>query len=157
MYTVQTTTEGFSTDSIKNTELEHVTLEPITIIAIQPVHLLLGLFGFIFLFLIIIVMMRRKKSFSLKGQAEQGQTSHGNTAQGGSSSVNNHGSYNNISEQFIDHPYRSLEVHYAEIDESLQLSILNAPKSPNSLTDRQRKNTDKSIGTLNKDHPNDLE
>lgn len=157
MYTVQTTTVGFSTNSIKNTDLEHVTLEPITIIAIQPVHLLLGLFGFIFLFLIIIAMKRRKKSFSLKGQAEQGQTSHGDTAQGGSSSVNNHGSYNNISEQIIDHPYRSLEVHYDEIDESLQLSIFNAPNPPNSLTGRQKRNTDKSIETLNKSHPNDQE
>lgn len=126
---MQSTTVGFATYSIKNTELVHVTLEPITIIAIQPLHLLLGICGFIIFFLFIIIMKRRKEFINLKGQRAKRQSSDDNAAQGESSDINDHRCYDDVSEQFIDHPYRSIEVHYAEIDESLQLSILDAPNS----------------------------
>lgn len=139
MHAVQTTTVGYATNSIKNTELVHETLEPKTVTEIQPVHVLLGIFGFIIIMLLIIVMKRRKKSISLKVRDEQGQTSHGNTAQSESSNMNDHRGYDTISEQFLDQPYQSLEIHYAEIDESLQLSMLNAPNPPNSLPGRRKR------------------
>lgn len=155
MHAVQTTTVGYATNSIKKTELVHETLEPKTTTEIQPEDVLLGIFGFIIIMLLIIVMKLRKKSISLKVRDEQGQTSHGNTAQSESSNINDHRDYDTISEQFLDQPYQSLEVHYAEIDESLHSSNLNASNSPNSVTGGQKQDATNAIGTLNKGNLDD--
>lgn len=77
----------------------------------------------LFLFIIIIQLCKRSKS-SQKRNVNQ-QSSHDTALHSGPSIHENRIGYNCITEQFKDNSYRSLEVHYAEIDESVEFGVSN--------------------------------
>ena len=110
---------------MKNSEknIVSVTFKPESKNEFHAMYMLVGVGTLISLFLFIIVIQLCKKSKSSQNRNVSQQSSHDVAFHSGTSIHDNRIGYNCIPEQLKDNSYRSLEAHYAEINDSLDLSF----------------------------------
>lgn len=97
----------------------------------QAMYMLVGIGALISLFLFIIVIQLCRKSSSSKTRNISRQSSDDTTLNSGSLNQGNLRGYNVISEQFKEHTYRPFDVHYAEINENVEMHIPNDSTAQN--------------------------